>query len=138
MASPPDGRPLNESPEASWHNSVHLIACTVAGNTAHGIMLTLYAICAHNLWTRTTNENRRKNTLFLWYITIMAILGTLYVISNSWIVDTAYVKHRLYSDGPFAYFLLNFSKPYTVLGSVCFVLISFMADGLIVSLYLVL
>lgn len=134
MASSPDGRPLGESPEALLYDSVNLMACTVVPNAAYGIMLTLYGICAYNLWSQMTKENRRRTTFYLGYITTMAILGTLYIISSAWIADLAYVKHRMYVDGPGAYSLLIYSRPNTVLGSVAWMLINFMADGLVVSL----
>lgn len=99
----------------------------------YGITITLYAICAHKLWAQMTGV-RRKNMFFLYYITIVTFLGTLYTISITWSTDLSFVKHRLYLDGLYAYFILVYSQPTLVVGNVANVLINFMADGLVVSL----
>lgn len=133
MASFPDGKPLDETPEALRYDSVNLMARTAVGSVAYGIMLALYAICVYNLWARMTSENRRTSTFYLCYITVMAIFGTLYVISNTLAADLAYVKHRLYPGGPGAYTLSNYLQPSVSLGNVSWILINSMADGLVVS-----
>lgn len=134
MASPPDGRPLGETHEELFYDTINLMAFTSVGNVAYGIMLTLYTICVHYLWTRMASENKRTTTFYLCYITTMALLGTLYIASNTQLVDLAYVKHRLYPDGPGGYTLFLYSQPGTVLGVIYWTLINFMADGLVVSL----
>ncbi|TFK62943.1 hypothetical protein BDN72DRAFT_803760 [Pluteus cervinus] len=133
-----DGFPTNESPDALFYDTVNLMACTTVGAAAYGIMFTLYLICGYFLWAQMSKENRRRNAFYLGYTTVMFILGTLYVASNAWIADLSYVQHRLYSDGPAAYALSIYSEPNTVLGSVCWMLINFMADGLILWRFMVL
>lgn len=133
MASSPDGKPLGESPEALFYDSVNLFASTVVTNVAYGVMLALYAICVHYFWRQMTSENRRRTTFYLCYITTMAVLGTFTVIMSAWTANIAFVKHRLYPKGPGAYIITMHSQPCMVLSGVSWMLSNFMADGLVVS-----
>ncbi|TFK68838.1 hypothetical protein BDN72DRAFT_768736 [Pluteus cervinus] len=125
------GVPTDESSSDLLHDSTNLIAETTVVSVIYGIMLTLFAICFYLLFKQKSRANSKRTVFYITYITIMAFFGTLYVASAAREGDEAYVKHRLFPNGPLAYAAVIYSKPSTVLGTVSWMLINFMADGVV-------
>jgi hypothetical protein len=99
---------------------------------AYGVVLTLFFMCFHLLLKQRTKKNHKITCLFLLYISIEFILGTLLMGSTAKYTQLAFIENRNFPGGPGAYEVGMFSIPVGMLGHVAFVLTNLFSDALVV------
>ncbi|OBZ67518.1 hypothetical protein A0H81_12740 [Grifola frondosa] len=105
----------------------------------YGVVVTLFTMCFHLLFMsiRLGRPNRQKNIVLLVYISVISILGSLFMGSNSAFTDLAFVDDRNFPGGPNAYENSMFSVTADEISNVSFVLTNWCTDALMVWRYLV-
>lgn len=89
-------------------------------------------MCAHIFLTQKVKS--RQTWILLTYISVMFILGTLYVASSSKSAELTFIDDRNFPGGPAAFEIVNFSIPINFMGSVVFVIANWLADALMVCI----
>jgi hypothetical protein len=125
--------PHGESPNDIFNDAVNLISIILCG-FGYGIVFTLYCACARTLYFRYKKKDRPKQALFmLVYITVLTIVGGLYLASNSRTTQLAYVNFRNNPLGPNQYTILMYSSPINLLGNATSFVIGWMTDAILVG-----
>ncbi|KAJ6536618.1 hypothetical protein DFH09DRAFT_931288 [Mycena vulgaris] len=97
-------------------------------------MFTLWSICVYFLLQqiRTSSRERVRSVVFLVYISLLFVLGTIYLATTTLATQLSYVQNHNFPGGPAAYnnFVL-FSEPVGILSNVSYILANWMADGLL-------
>lgn len=97
-----------------------------------GIQFMLFTMSFRLLFTQLrakANETR----FFLLYICCMFVLSTLYLVGSARFAQFTFIDDRNFPGGPSAYYVENFSTPIGFLGSICYAMENWFADGLLVS-----
>ncbi|KAJ7876049.1 hypothetical protein B0H14DRAFT_34037 [Mycena olivaceomarginata] len=102
------------------------IAGDVITGVGYGIQLTLYISCVHHLWTR--KEHTRQRMFLLGYITLMLLIGSLYVAVQARTVQFVYIDNRNYPGGPWSFFLNSQTAAVDVIFYVTLFLLTFLSD----------
>jgi uncharacterized membrane protein YidH (DUF202 family) len=76
------------------------LAGMILSAVAYGIVFTLYVLTFKQLARTTTKYNYAKRVPFMIYITLMLILGTLFVGAIAKMTELSYVDYRLFPGGP--------------------------------------
>ena len=76
------------------------LAGMILSAVAYGIVLTLYILTFKQLVRTTTKYNYNQRVPFMIYITLMLILGTLFVGAIAKMTELSYVDYRLFPGGP--------------------------------------
>ena len=97
-----------------------------------GYNVLLYVLCFQLLWNHRKTDPQ-QSYVYIGYLTVLLILGTLYVVSDTRLVELAYVDHADFPGGPVAYALQEYSSPIEQLGNASYVVTNWLADGLMVS-----
>lgn len=100
----------------------------------YGIVFTLFTQCLRALLLNINRENRKQRIFFLVYISILFILGTLFMAACAQMTQLSFVQYRNYPTGPSGYENDEFSIPVDELGNVSFVLTNWFADALLVCM----
>lgn len=69
-------------------------------NIVYGVELALFGICFKLLVQHTNRQNYRRQLFFLSFVTLVFILGTVFVYSNSEFTQLAFVDDRDSPGGP--------------------------------------
>lgn len=101
-------------------------------NIVYGVELALFGICFKLLVQQTNRENYRRQLFFLSFITLVFILGTVFVYSNSEFTQLAFVDDRDFPGGPAMFEDKMFWIPVDELGVVSWVVGNWMMDMLMV------
>lgn len=121
--------PANET-HLEIYNERTLLDGAIMTGVVYGIHFTIFVQTAY-LLTRDLHK-KRSNQFFLAYITVMFILGTLFVSSSSRVAQMTFVDDRDYPGGPVAWAAAAFSIPANLLGNVTFTLANWLADALMI------
>ncbi|KAF8838979.1 hypothetical protein BDN67DRAFT_970798 [Paxillus ammoniavirescens] len=128
MSYTPDDSSAQFFAEETW------LAGAIITGAGYGIVMALFWLCFRNLWCRIKikDASRSRNICFLVYICLMAVLGSLFLASNSKFTQLAFINHRDYPGGPSAYEQQMFSVGVDEIGNVSFTLANWLADSLLV------
>ncbi|KAJ6490171.1 hypothetical protein DFH09DRAFT_1208884 [Mycena vulgaris] len=122
--------------DSFYNDSVNLVSSTTIAAVAYGVMFTLWSICVYFLLQqiRTSSRERVRSVVFLVYISLLFVLGTIYLATTTLATQLSYVQNHNFPGGPAAYnnFVL-FSEPVGILSNVSYILANWMADGLLVG-----
>ncbi|KAI0259602.1 hypothetical protein BC834DRAFT_962042 [Gloeopeniophorella convolvens] len=126
MSYRPDETPFQIFTERAW------LQGAILGAVAYGSAFTLFAICLNILVKQTNRTNIKIKGAFIAYITILFILGTIFMAASAEFTQLAFIDNRNYPGGPAAYENAMFSIPVDMAGNVAFVLTTWFADALLV------
>ncbi|KAH9834557.1 uncharacterized protein C8Q71DRAFT_859538 [Rhodofomes roseus] len=98
----------------------------------YGIVFTLFTQCFRALLLDMNRANMKRRVFFLIYITIMFILGTIFMAACAEMTQLSFIQYRNYPTGPSGYENDEFSIPADEAGNVAFVLTNWFADALLV------
>ncbi|KAJ7583268.1 hypothetical protein C8J56DRAFT_741271, partial [Mycena floridula] len=108
--------------EHTWLQGA-LLACV-----AYGMEVILYAMSLHLLWLARRDSNKGRNMALMAYITVMFILGTLYIAGLLEFTQESFIDGRNIPGGPNAYENEMYSIPIDMLGNVTMVMLTWMCD----------
>ncbi|KJA15169.1 hypothetical protein HYPSUDRAFT_208094 [Hypholoma sublateritium FD-334 SS-4] len=121
--------PVGEDSLAILNDELNLIGSTVLCGVAYGAILPLYFICAYELFLQLRKSERvRQSIINLVCITLLLVLSTLYVASNAYTTQLAYVNDRNYPGGPAVYSSVIFYLPVSIMGLCSFFAINWITD----------
>jgi hypothetical protein len=83
--------------------------------------------------SRSTSSTVSRRWLFLIFISIMFVAGTLNFTGTWAMTQQDFVDNRLFPGGPTAYYLSHFSRPGSKMRSMAYVVANIFADGTMVS-----
>ncbi|KAI0258330.1 hypothetical protein BC834DRAFT_975244 [Gloeopeniophorella convolvens] len=126
MSYRPDETSFQLFTERAWLQGAILSA------VAYGSAFTLFAICLNILIKQTNRTNIKIKGAFIAYITILFILGTIFMVSSAEFTQLAFIDNRNFPGGPAAYENAMFSIPVDMAGNAAFVLTTWFADALLV------
>ena len=134
VSDPSTWGPVGEDSLAILNDKLNLIGSTVLCGVAYGAILPLYFICAHELFLQLRkSEHVRQSIINLVCITLLLVLSTLYVASNAYTTQLAYVNDRNFPGGPAAYSSFIFYLPISIMGLCSFFAINWITDIVLVS-----
>ena len=105
-------------------------------SVAYGMQVILYSMSCYWLYKDRNTINSKKNIGLMIYITIIYILGTLYVAGLLQFTQDSFIDGRNIPGGPSVYETVMFSVPIDMLPNVIMVMLSWMCDIVNVSLTL--
>ncbi|KAF8550233.1 hypothetical protein OG21DRAFT_1446894 [Imleria badia] len=110
------------------------LAGALITGAGYGVVLALFWLCLRALWhvIKYKQSSRRRNILFLLYVCIMFLFGSLYITSNSLFTQFAFINHRGFPGGPSQYEEVMFSTAVDEIGNVCYVVANWFADSMLV------
>lgn len=108
--------------EHTWLQGAFLAA------VAYGMEVILFSMSCYLLYTHRDSSNRRRNIALTVYISIVFILGTLYMAGLLQFTQQAFIDGRNIPGGPNAYEEIMFSIPIDMLANVTMVMLSWMCD----------
>ncbi|KAF8151342.1 hypothetical protein B0H34DRAFT_126251 [Crassisporium funariophilum] len=99
---------------------------------AYGVVVTLFflnfVLLKDRIRAESSSVRRKQNTALLGYISVMFLLSTLTMASQAEYTQLGFIDNRDFPGGPAAYQKLMFSIPISNLGNVCFSLMNWLAD----------
>lgn len=101
-------------------------------NIFYGIELTLFFICFKLLLSQMDRTHYKRPAILLAFISVLFVLGTLFVFSLAEFTQLAFIVDRDFPGGPAAYEKAMFWIPVDELGVVVFVMGNWLMDGLLV------
>jgi len=104
---------------------------------AYGIVFTLFVLTFKQLIRSTTKYNYTHRLCFITYITLIFILGTLFIGALAKMTQLSFVDYRLFPGGPAAFEEQEFSIPIDEISNVSYVIANWLADGMVIYRYLV-
>ena len=117
---------------AYGRTSVHVASTCLINVTFLGMLLLLFIQCCHVLLRKDPSRDSRRWALFTYTLAIF-ILATLALGSSLKWNELAFIDQRAYPGGPSAFYKAYFSYWVTMFSSSCFIVLNWMADGLLVS-----
>ncbi len=134
ITDPSTWGPVGEDSLAILNDELNLIGSTVLCSVAFGAILPLYFICAQELYLQIQKpERRRQSIINLACITLLLVFSTLYVASNAYTTQLAYVNDRNFPGGPAVYAASIFYIPISIMGLCSFFIINWITDLVLVS-----
>jgi hypothetical protein len=133
------------------------LAGTILAAVAYGIVFILFVLTFKQLIRTTTKSNYTQRRLLMIYITLLFILGTLYIGSIAKMTELGFIDYRLFPGGPgilpfsssletwctndyhniAAFGQLEFSLPINQMSNVLFVIANWLVNGLSVRMDLI-
>jgi len=104
---------------------------------AYGIVFTLFVLTFKQLIRTTTKYNYTHRLCFIIYITLIFILGTLFIGAIAKMTQLSFIDYRLIPGGPAAFEEEEFSIPIDEISNVSYVIANWLADGMVIYRYLV-
>lgn len=87
-------------------NELELVSPTTVAGTLYGIAFTLFCLYVHSLAPHYQDQDRKGRAKFmLGYSSIIMVFGLYIVVTNTWYIQDAYIKHGDFPGGPYAYAL---------------------------------
>jgi len=105
----------------------------VISAVAYGITVSLYLLSFHFLVREKNRVEFKQRVLLLIYITIIFLLGTLFMCSLAAFTQMVFIDDRNYPGGPSAFENNMFSIPTDDAGNAAFTLSNWLCDALVVS-----
>lgn len=125
----------SETPEEVL-NDLTWLQGTILGCISYGGEAMLFGVCFHLLLMQYKRTREQKNLWLLCYILLLIVLGSLFLASSVIVTELAFINHRDFVGGPGTWQEVNFALPVNIMGNVALVLSSFITDGLLVCLLL--
>jgi hypothetical protein len=119
-------------------NQLELVMPTTAPGTLYGIAFTLFCLYVHSLAPQLRDGDRKRQARFmLGYSIVIMLCGLYFLVSNAWVAQDAYIKHRNYLGGPYSYVEASFlTTPVIPVGLACTVIIAVLTSAIQVCGYL--
>jgi hypothetical protein len=95
---------------------------------AYGMQVVLYSMSCYWLYQNRHTDNSKRNVGLMIYITVIFVLGTLYIAGLLQFTQDAFIDGRNIPGGPSVYETVMFSVPIDMLPNVIMVLLSWMCD----------
>jgi hypothetical protein len=95
---------------------------------AYGMQIILYSMSCYLLSKHRNHTNSTKNIGLTIYITIIFILGTLYIAALLQFTQESFIDGHNIPGGPDAYEKVMYSSPIDMLGNVTMVMLTWMCD----------
>ncbi|KAI0331106.1 hypothetical protein GY45DRAFT_1322808 [Cubamyces sp. BRFM 1775] len=102
-------------------------AAVYIGAVAYGIHIVIFGMCVEALM----HERKKRNFLWLLYITVLFALGTANICLNINFNELTWIDDRNYPGGPLAFLLEQQARPANTAGNAAAIIITFLADGLL-------
>ncbi|KAJ7495956.1 hypothetical protein B0H11DRAFT_878155 [Mycena galericulata] len=118
----PDETPADVFSEHTWLQGAFL-SCV-----AYGMQAILFILCLHLLWTPRARKISRWSAGVSIYITVMFLLGTLYMAALLEFTQQSFIDARNIPGGPNAYEDIMYSIPIDMLANVTMVVLTWMCD----------
>jgi hypothetical protein len=135
MSLDPAWRPAEDNitiiNERTW------LAGMILAAVAYGVAFTLFVLTFRQLVKTTTKYNYTQRLPFIIYVTLMLILGTLFVGAIAKMTELSFIDYRLFPGGPAAFEELEFSIPIDEISNVSYVIANWLADGMVIYRFLV-
>jgi len=122
----PDETPSQILSENTWLQGALL------SNTFYGIELTLSAICFKFLVRRINRQNYRCSCCLLAFVTVIFLLGTIFMAGNSEFTQLSFIEDRNFPGGPGAFEVAMFAIPAGEVGMAAMVVGNWLMDLLLV------
>jgi len=122
----PDETPSQILSENTWLQGALL------SNTFYGIELTLSAICFKLLVRRINRQNYRCSCCLLAFVTVIFLLGTIFMAGNSEFTQLSFIEDRNFPGGPGAFEVAMFAIPAGEVGMAAMVVGNWLMDLLLV------
>ncbi|KAF5342598.1 hypothetical protein D9611_002007 [Ephemerocybe angulata] len=143
MDAPPSGRPplLPEyappglSPADLWMERSNLIGLVIAA-AAWGVLFTIFVQCIVQL-RKTGSSRERHSWALMAYSCLLFTFATLGFVGNTRFIQMTYIDYRNYPGGPNAFGFEQYTLPINMLGLVCYVMMNWFADGLMLYRFMV-
>jgi len=113
------------------------LAGMILAAVAYGIVFTLFVLTFKQLVKTTTRDNYTQRLPFIIFISLIFILGTLFVGAIAKMTQFSFIDYRLFPGGPAAFEELEFSIPVDEISNVSYVIANWLADGMVVYRFLV-
>lgn len=124
--------PLNETSVQIFTEKAFLQG-TVLTAVAYGAQLPLFMMTFWLLWKKKSGTPAMQKYALLVFISVLFILGTLFMASDAQFTQLAFIDDRNFPGGPGAYSEVEFTIPIDELGNVCAMISTWLCDGLLVS-----
>jgi hypothetical protein len=98
MSLNPLWRPAED--ETTIINEQTWLAGTLLAAVAYGMVFCLFVLTLPQLIKTTTRDNYTQRRLLIIYITLLFILGTLYIGSVAQLTEFGFIDYRLFPGGP--------------------------------------
>ncbi|THH26838.1 hypothetical protein EUX98_g7345 [Antrodiella citrinella] len=122
--------PVNETNAQIFADIMDINAADISF-VAYGVLATLYFLCLTLLW-----EERHKKPKATWvwitYITVVFIYGTIGNGVNMFLNQDAFVDHRSYPGGPGQFEIEQYALTYNAVGTVVVTSGTWFTDGLMI------
>jgi len=119
----------DESPSQLLNERTWLLGAEFSA-MAYGVILTIFVMCFDILLSDIRRSYTLKKFLFLAYIVVMFSFATVYEAIQAIQTQSAFIDNRNYPGGPAQYELSGI--PLTAVSSLVNVLVSWLADGLLI------
>ncbi|KAF9815214.1 hypothetical protein IEO21_04731 [Rhodonia placenta] len=110
---------------------------SLLSNIAYGVELTLFVMCFWILAWQTNRSNFKQQLFLLLFISIIFILGTIFMGAQAKVTQQAFIEYRNFPGGPGAYEFVILSNPVYEITSVCFVVANWLMDAFLVWRFVV-
>lgn len=125
--APPDESSFDLSVETAW------LQGALFTSLAYGVASILFVNCFYLLLQQRDRFNRKVWLIYLIYISVIFVMGTLFFVSLLVSTQQSFINNRNYPGGPAAYEAVIFSEPLNMMGNAAYVIANWLADGLMVS-----
>ncbi|XP_006455505.1 hypothetical protein AGABI2DRAFT_180530, partial [Agaricus bisporus var. bisporus H97] len=103
------------------NTQLELVCPTAVAGTFYGIAFTLFCLYVHSLAPLLRDKDRRGRARFmLVYSTVIILCGLYVLVSNAWIIQDAYIKHRDYPGGPYIYIVSTYHAQPAIIACLTF------------------
>jgi hypothetical protein len=113
----------NSSPDMSTNNraatplllatQIHLISSTTVSGALFGFAFAIFCLYVYSIVPRLQDGGRkRQSQVMLGYSSVIMLSGLCFLVSNTWVIQDAYIEHSDYPGGPLLYISLNNRAPY--------------------------
>lgn len=103
------------------NTQLELVSPTAVAGTFYGIAFTLFCLYVHSLAPLLRDKDRQGRAKFmLVYSTVIILCGLYVLVSNAWIIQDAYIKHRDYPGGPYIYIVSTYHAQPAIIACLTF------------------
>ncbi|KAH9945099.1 uncharacterized protein BXZ73DRAFT_38000 [Epithele typhae] len=124
--------PPGETADDLWLEKSQLVGA-VLGGVAYGVHVASFVLCADAMWTsaRTNRAMRTRSSIFMLFIFLLFLSGTLNFACNTRIVQLQFIDNRDFPGGPMAWLFAFYSIGVNTAGNAGYIIGNFLADALL-------
>ncbi|VDB89425.1 unnamed protein product [Peniophora sp. CBMAI 1063] len=127
-----------DEPEANIIGERGLLVAISLAMATWGVLLTLVVQCVSVLYAGVSRRGSTKTYTLLIYVLLMFSLGTTAIFCHLHWVQEFLIDNRNFPGGPLAYDATHYANAVNVTGVVCYFVMNWMADGLLLwRLYII-